>query len=34
MSEIDGYIEEAINNFRSDKLRSGEATICEGIERV
>ncbi len=34
MSEIDGYIEEAINKFRSDKLRSGEAIICEGIERL
>ena len=34
MSEIDGYIEEAIDLFRSDKPRSAEIRLCEGIERV
>ena len=34
MSEINGYIEEAIDNFRSDKRRSAEVRLCEGIERV
>ena len=34
MSEISGYIEEAIDKFRSDKRRSAEIRLCEGIERV
>ena len=34
MCEIDRYIEEAIDLFRSDKPRSAEIRLCEGIERV
>ena len=34
MSEINGYIEEAMDLFRSDKPRSAEIRLCEGIERV
>ena len=34
MSEMDAYIETAIDQFRSGKRRSGDKTICQGIERV
>ena len=34
MSELDGYIEKAILLARSNKLRSGDSTIREGIKRV
>ena len=34
MSEINGYIEEAIAKFRSDKRRSAESRLCEGIEHI
>ena len=34
MSEMDAYIEKAIDQFRSGKRRSSDKTICQGIERV
>ena len=34
MSEMNGYIDKALDQFLSRKLRSAEAAICEGIERV
>ena len=34
MTELNAYIEKAIDQFRSGKLRSGDKTICQGIEDV
>ena len=34
MSTIDGYIAEALDNFRSYKLKSADIRLCEGIELV
>ena len=34
MSEMTAFIEKAIQQFRSRKLRSGDETICRGIEHV
>ena len=32
--EMNAYIEKAIDQFRSGKRRSGDRTICQGIEHV